>query len=147
MPPISGFGFCLIWLPAIIGVAKYFDKKRAMANGIASGGAGFGTFILAPVLHFTLEKFGWSWSLILIGAFVLCCLPLGLLFKPIKDSRTSLTTETCEEGDKQEDNGPIDLPLSTETFEKGDKGGCPSGIFARVVKWGKEYLKTWQGES
>ena len=33
----------------------------------------------------------------IIGALVLLCIPLGLLFKPIKDNKSHQSTETCEE--------------------------------------------------
>ena len=44
-----GFGFGLIYLPAIVSVSMYFEKKRAFATGIAVCGSGLGTFIMAPV--------------------------------------------------------------------------------------------------
>ena len=46
---ISGLGFGLIYLPAIVSVSMYFEKKRAFATGIAVCGSGLGTFIMAPV--------------------------------------------------------------------------------------------------
>ena len=45
----EGFGFGLIYLPAIVSVSMYFEKKRAFATGIAVCGSGLGTFIMAPV--------------------------------------------------------------------------------------------------
>ena len=99
LSPLSGLGFGLIYLPAITGVAAYFDKKRAMAIGIASSGAGFGTLIFAPVRNLLNENFGWSWTLMLNGALVIFCIPLGLLFKPIKAKKSHQSTETCEETD------------------------------------------------
>ena len=44
-----GMGFGLIYLPAIVCVSMYFEKKRAFATGIAVCGSGIGTFIMAPV--------------------------------------------------------------------------------------------------
>ena len=44
-----GLGFGLIYLPAIVSVSVYFEKKRAFATGIAVCGSGVGTFIMAPV--------------------------------------------------------------------------------------------------
>ena len=48
-PVFEGFGFGLIYLPAIVSVSMYFEKKRAFATGIAVCGSGLGTFIMAPV--------------------------------------------------------------------------------------------------
>ena len=46
---LTGLGFGLIYLPAIVSVSIYFEKKRAFATGIAVCGSGLGTFIMAPV--------------------------------------------------------------------------------------------------
>ena len=46
---LPGLGFGLIYLPAIVSVSVYFEKKRAFATGIAVCGSGVGTFIMAPV--------------------------------------------------------------------------------------------------
>ena len=46
---MTGLGFGFIYLPAIVSVSMYFEKKRAFATGIAVCGSGLGTFIMAPV--------------------------------------------------------------------------------------------------
>nr|CAH7728722.1 unnamed protein product [Callosobruchus chinensis] len=38
----TGTGFGLIYLPAIVSVTAYFEKKRSLATGIAVCGSGFG---------------------------------------------------------------------------------------------------------
>lgn len=43
---VGGFGLGLIYLPSIVSVGYYFDRKRAIATGIAVCGSGFGAFIL-----------------------------------------------------------------------------------------------------
>ena len=106
-------GFGLIYLPAITGVAAYFDKKRAMAIGIASSGAGFGSFIFAPIIHLLNENFGVSWALIIIGALVLFCIPFGLLLKPINDNKSHQSTETCEEKEERGELGNKHTGLAT----------------------------------
>jgi len=37
---LGGIGFSLIYVPAVITVGFYFDKKRALATGIAICGSG-----------------------------------------------------------------------------------------------------------
>ena len=46
----SGLGLGLIYLPAIVSVTCYFEKRRSFATGIAVCGSGFGTMALAPVI-------------------------------------------------------------------------------------------------
>lgn len=125
-------GFCLIWLPAITGVAAYFDKKRAMAMGIASSGSGFGTFLMAPIVNLLDENFGWSWTLMIVGALVLLCIPLGLLFKPLKDSKSNKSTESCEETDTTCELGNTHTQLATIK--------CRRCISVSVMKMGNGYI-------
>ncbi|VBB35587.1 unnamed protein product, partial [Acanthocheilonema viteae] len=42
-------GFGLIYLPSIVTVGYYFEKKRSIATGIAVAGSGVGTFVLPPL--------------------------------------------------------------------------------------------------
>ena len=46
-----GIGLGMIYLPAIVSVTYYFEKKRAFATGLAVCGSGIGTFIFAPLLR------------------------------------------------------------------------------------------------
>jgi len=59
-----GIGFGLMYLPSVVMVGFYFDKKRALATGIAVCGSGIGTFALAPVVNFLVSEYGWKVSLI-----------------------------------------------------------------------------------
>ena len=90
-------GFSLIYLPANIGVAAYFHKKRAIASGIASSGIGFGMFIYPPIINFLQDNIDWSLTLMITGASVLFCIPLGLLFKPLNDEKADQSTKKCRE--------------------------------------------------
>ena len=47
----SGLGFGLIYLPAIVSVSMYFEKKRGAATGIAVCGSGLGTAVFSPLTH------------------------------------------------------------------------------------------------
>ena len=53
----AGLGFGLIYLPAIVSVSMYFEKRRAFATGIAVCGSGLGTFIMAPVTEGSVQYF------------------------------------------------------------------------------------------
>ena len=45
----AGIGVSMIYIPAILIVGFYFEKKRAIANGISNSGSGLGAFIYAPL--------------------------------------------------------------------------------------------------
>ena len=81
--PIIGVGFGLINLPAVVVVSTYFEEKRAFAQGIAQAGAGIGTLLMAPTVNLLDDKLGWANTLVVIGALVLLCVPLAVLFRPL----------------------------------------------------------------
>ena len=54
---VAGFGFGLVYLPSVISVSYYFERKRAMATGIAVCGAGVGTMVFAPLGRLLLDFF------------------------------------------------------------------------------------------
>ena len=56
-------GFGLMYLPSIVIVGYYFDKKRALATGIAVCGSGIGTFIFGPFTRILLDEYGWKGKL------------------------------------------------------------------------------------
>lgn len=48
---ISGLGLSLCFNSAIIAVTYYFERRRALATGIAVCGSGIGTFVFAPLIE------------------------------------------------------------------------------------------------
>jgi len=80
----TGLGFGLIYLPAIVSVSMYFEKRRAFATGIAVCGSGLGTFIMAPVTKWLITMFGWEGAMLVTSALVLLCILFGALFRPLQ---------------------------------------------------------------
>jgi len=58
----------MMYLPSIVMVGFYFDKKRAMATGIAVCGSGIGTFVFAPLVSWLVETYTWrvSWRIYVV---------------------------------------------------------------------------------
>ena len=55
-------------IPVIVStVSRWFDKKRGVAIGIATSGAGLGTLVVAPFAAYLISSFGWRISYIIIG--------------------------------------------------------------------------------
>ncbi|XP_075164155.1 monocarboxylate transporter 14 isoform X2 [Haematobia irritans] len=81
---IGGFGFGMIYLPAVVAVGYYFETKRSLATGIAVCGSGFGTFAFAPLATYLLANYGWKNSLLIFSAMILGCGVFGALMKPLK---------------------------------------------------------------
>ena len=49
---LKGITFGLVYLPAIVIVGQWFEKRRALASGIAVCGSGIGAFVFAPLSRF-----------------------------------------------------------------------------------------------
>jgi MFS family permease len=80
----AGLGLGFIYLPAIVMVTTYFDKKRAFATGIAVCGSGMGTLIFAPLTEHLIAHHGWRWAMAIVAALVLSCIVFAAMFRPLK---------------------------------------------------------------
>ncbi|XP_014362186.2 monocarboxylate transporter 12 [Papilio machaon] len=81
----TGLGFGLIYLPAIVSVTVWFERYRSLATGIAVCGSGLGTFLFAPITSSLISNYGWRGAMAIIGALILNCIPLGLMFKAVPE--------------------------------------------------------------
>eukprot|EP00096_Caligus_rogercresseyi_P015849 TRINITY_DN8329_c0_g1_i2.p1 TRINITY_DN8329_c0_g1~~TRINITY_DN8329_c0_g1_i2.p1 ORF type:complete len:585 (+),score=76.84 TRINITY_DN8329_c0_g1_i2:415-2169(+) len=126
----AGFGFGLIYLPAIVCVSMYFEKKRAFATGIAVCGSGIGTFILSPLTSTLIEKYEWQGAILVIAGIVSLCFLFGFLFKPLgppspspKNKKTS--DQATEEFEKMlnsnPENGAPEICLNGEALRPLEK--------------------------
>ncbi len=84
---VGGIGFSCIYVPAVIAVGFYFEKKRALATGIAISGTGIGNFIFPYLIALFTEKFRWSGAILVLGLIVLLCGLLAILYKPLKPQK------------------------------------------------------------
>ena len=94
----TGAGFGLIYLPAIVSVTCYFDRKRAFATGIAVCGSGVGAAIFAPFTDMLIKALGWKGSMVIIAVLVLTCSIFGILFRPLEIEYEDADEEDEEAG-------------------------------------------------
>ena len=83
----------MIYLPSIVSVGYYFERKRAIATGIAVCGSGVGTFIFAPFTRFLLDTFDWKNAIMIIAGIVLNAAVLGALMRPLEPVKKSRDPE------------------------------------------------------
>nr|XP_022917444.1 monocarboxylate transporter 5-like [Onthophagus taurus] len=83
----GGLGFGLVYLPAIVSVTVYFEKKRSLATGIAVCGSGIGTFIFPTIIYCFMELYSWQGVMIVLSGIVLQCIVFGTLFRPLKNEK------------------------------------------------------------
>lgn len=80
---ITGFGFGMMYIPSVVGVAPYFTERRALAIGICLCGSGVGTFELAPISQQILDKFGLRWVFRTFAKICLFCVLCGSTMAPV----------------------------------------------------------------
>ncbi|KAM4716581.1 LOW QUALITY PROTEIN: solute carrier family 16 member 6b [Anableps anableps] len=80
---ISGFGFCLSFLPTVTILAQYFSRRRALVTSIASSGESFAIFAFAPAFSRLKEDIGWRYCLVVLGVMQGTVIVFGVLLRPI----------------------------------------------------------------
>ncbi|KAH9507596.1 hypothetical protein Btru_051540 [Bulinus truncatus] len=80
---IGGIGFGLIYLPSIVCVGYWFEKKRAFATGIVVCGTGIGQFVIPPLAGYLLSEYTWEGHNLILAGLVLKCAVCGMLFIPL----------------------------------------------------------------
>ncbi|XP_014673972.1 PREDICTED: uncharacterized protein LOC106814187 [Priapulus caudatus] len=91
---ITGLGFGLTYLPSIVSVTFYFEKRRALATGIAVCGSGIGTFIFAPFTQYLITEYTWKGALLVHAGLILNCIVCGALMRPLEAGGMSRTPST-----------------------------------------------------
>ncbi|KAK7074273.1 hypothetical protein SK128_018151, partial [Halocaridina rubra] len=81
---VGGTGFGFIYVPAVIATGFYFEKRRALATGIAVCGSGIGTFIFAPLNTYLIHTVGWRMACLVYSGISLSCAIFGLAFRPLE---------------------------------------------------------------
>ncbi|KAL8616129.1 hypothetical protein ACOMHN_066616 [Nucella lapillus] len=88
---IGGFGFGMMYLPAIVIVGYYFERRRALATGIAVCGSGVGMFVMAPLSDLLLHEFGYKGALLVIAGLVFNGVICGALMRPLPVAQVQST--------------------------------------------------------
>lgn len=84
---VSGLGLSMVYVPAVVVVAQYFEKRRAFATGIAVAGSGIGTFVFAPLTQLLIDLYTWRGAVLIIGGLMFNVIVCGLLFRPLGGAR------------------------------------------------------------
>ena len=78
-----------MYLPAIVMVGFYFEKRRAFATGVAVCGSGIGAFVFAPMCDKLLEVYDWRGATWIMSGIVLNGMVMGALLRPLESPKTS----------------------------------------------------------
>ncbi|RUS85104.1 hypothetical protein EGW08_007156, partial [Elysia chlorotica] len=95
----AGFSFC--YITSVVIVAFYFDKRRALATGLAVCGTGVGTFTFAPLMNFLISEYGgWREVFLIMSAISLNLVVCGMLFRPLQFTEAERCRLLLEEFNK-----------------------------------------------
>lgn len=73
----------MVYLPAVVMVGQYFQKRRALAQGLSTTGTGFGAFLMTALLKYLCREFGWRNAMFIQGAISLNLCVCGALMRPL----------------------------------------------------------------
>ena len=93
---VWGVGSSLSFVSSIVVLGRYFDKRLALANGIATSGSGVGSLIAGPVINYLLQSVGWKNSMRILSGFANVLWVAALLFKPAKSNFEELSKKAEE---------------------------------------------------
>ena len=81
---VPGFGGSLVFSPSLVIVGEYFEKRRGLATGIAKAGAGAGAFLGPLLMIYLFEHYGFSGTLLIVGAVMFNSCVSGALYRPLE---------------------------------------------------------------
>ncbi|KAK2841962.1 hypothetical protein Q5P01_012162 [Channa striata] len=84
---LNGFGYALTWTPTVTMLGLYFEKRRPVANALASAGECILTFLLTPMFQLLIDSFSWRGALLVLGGLQLNLCVCGMLLRPLKGTR------------------------------------------------------------
>ncbi|XP_046710469.1 monocarboxylate transporter 7 isoform X2 [Silurus meridionalis] len=80
---VSGFGYCLTFLPTITILSQYFSRRRSLVTAMASTGESFAIFAFAPAFTALKAHIGWRYTMVVLGMLQGLVIFCGLLLRPI----------------------------------------------------------------
>ena len=79
---IPGIGYGFIYTPSMMVISKYFEKKRALATGIAVSGSSVGQLITPILIRALIDYYGIRGALIIYAGINLNVLVAAALMRP-----------------------------------------------------------------
>ena len=89
-------GMAMTYIPTLVIVTYYFDKRRGLATGLSVVGSGLGASTFPMCVEYLMQVYGWRGMLLLLGAVAFHIVPAGMLYRPQQ------TTERVEKRPSEE---------------------------------------------
>ncbi|XP_073327591.1 monocarboxylate transporter 13 isoform X2 [Pagrus major] len=143
---LNGFGYALTWTPTVTMLGLYFEKRRPVANALASAGECILTFVLTPLFQLLIDSYSWRGALLILGGLQLNLCVCGMLLRPLKATRDVTCDKAEEEGlhlellpkDDSEESKPTYLEAEelgiSEASDQGTVKACLEEIPNSTIK-------------
>ncbi|XP_027128777.1 monocarboxylate transporter 2 [Larimichthys crocea] len=95
---LNGFGYALTWTPTVTMLGLYFEKRRPVANALASAGECILTFVFTPLFQLLIDSYSWRGALLILGGLQLNLCVCGMLLRPLKSTNMTCEVKAEEEG-------------------------------------------------
>jgi len=82
-PDVAGLGIGMLFIPSVVAVSSYFEKRQSIAIGVAVCGSGVGTFAIAPLASSLLTEYSWKGTFLIEAAILLNCIVGAMVFRPL----------------------------------------------------------------
>ena len=109
-------------------VGFYFEKRRALATGVAVCGSGIGAFVFAPLCEKLLQVYGWKGATWIVAGIVLNGVVMGALFRPLtatKPRPKTMMERMCD--DKEAIKRECHMENENERMANGQCLDVPNG--------------------
>ena len=122
---LTGMGIGLATTPGIILTARYFDKKRSLANALCLSGTAAGSFSMPMLISYLLDLYGFHGTLLILGGCLLHVCISAALYRPLATHVIIIRKkEKGESKHHQVGQGQEEVEVNTE---KVDPGGETEG--------------------
>jgi MFS family permease len=79
---LVGLAVGAFYAPLTSTVTRWFIANRGLAVALVSAGSGLGTFVIAPLVRWLIDLYGWRFAMLVLGDLVwFLVVPLGLLVR------------------------------------------------------------------
>lgn len=105
---IIGIGGGLSTTPGIVMVSQYFNRHRALANGICVSGTAAGSFVFPLLIERLCDAFGFHGTILLLGGCMLHVCVSATLYRPLTSKQQQQASQKLF---KSASSTQISLPL------------------------------------
>jgi len=79
---LLGIGFGIAYIPSVVIVCHYFERKRPLAMALACTGLGVGTFVIPLLIRFLVNYYHWRNAMLILSGLTLNMVVCSSLFRP-----------------------------------------------------------------